>query len=527
MKRIIYVLALLLTMSFYTVGINAEETNVNDVEATEQTVDTENDQAMKADYLQTAGDIDTSEFIGLKNDGTLWVKGKNANGQFGLGHNNNVATLTKLVAIKDKITSFTYTDGTLKLIVNNSKYYIAGKNSQAYRNPVYTQKNTDNLYKAQGNIFVKVENNGNRITYFTNKNLTTVSSVLVLANQSYKVFYYYPNGNLKQVQQAFYSNNVPNKIINNYYDTNGRHTRGTEQLSNAFKRTKEYYRSVLKGKVKLVQEINYQANNKKGSIFLYGYDKNANYMVYKRTNKYDTAERRYSYINENYNSARVKTFHYYQSFDTKLNATKGISRVWYNARNGSPTKKTITITGIKYFSQKNRGWSGKKCYLAPYNNNIYNSGCMLSSFAMINSKYSTAYNPGQIKDKGLDCFLDYNKAASIFGYNLQDSWTTAGYNKNIGTSFSNSKRYVPNNKSTFTIKEALEAHMPVQLWMTYGKDLHRYTGHSIVAYQYVWTNNGKWDIKFYDPYTPNTPTRSLKDLAQRWYFSKAQIWIKK
>lgn len=385
--------------------------------------------------------------------------------------------------------------------------------------------NLNNVFiNTKSNIFINVQ--GNQRTSYSNKEMTKIKAVAQKYASSYNITYYYSPGKVSTRIQANYSKNIPTKILRTVYYTNGKVANSFEVQSANLKRKKEITRSAVSGKQKItLQDFYNNANNRLTQKFKYFYGKNANYVSDRRTYNYNANGKRTSYTRDVYNNKGKRINSYYETIDVRTNKLNGVTRTWFNAINGKVVKKEITIKNIKYFSQRDRRWASSRCYKAPYNVDINNMGCMLSSFAMINSKYNTALNPAQIKAKGLDCFFDYNKAAQIFGYNVQNTWSTQGYTRNINTNFANSKRLVPNGKSTFTIKDALEKHMPVQLWMAHNKG-REHLGHSVVAYKYVY-QNGKGDFKFYDPYTPNTPTRSLKDLSSRWWLTKAEIWVKK
>lgn len=549
MKKIYLSLLFVLSLVFVSVSVNAEdniEAQLNENEVVEVTLPKNEDKVVEkqtindkkntvdekikpqpkaqpkvSEYIQES-EINGS-FIGLKANGKVYVKGNNNYGQLGLGNYNNVGKITELSFIKDKISKFEFNGYTLKLIVNSGKYYITGKDAHRFSIPTY-KMNLNNVFgNAKTNIFVNVQ--GNKRTTYYNKELTKVSFIAVKSGQKYTLANYYTNGKLATNYVVNYSKNIPTKIVTTKYNSAGKWSNSLETQAANSKRKKEITRKMVKGKQKVTLEVFYNnSTNIKNKRIEYTYGNKANYVSTKKTFKYNSKGKKASYLKEVFNNKKKRTYRYYETNDVTTNKIKGVTRTWYKA-NGRVKKKDITIKNIKYYSQHDRRWAGTRCYKKPYNIDINNTGCMLSSFAMINSKYSKALNPGQIKAKGLDCYFDYNKAAKIFGYNVQNTWSKQGFTRNVNTKFSNSKKLVPNGKSTYTIKEALEKHIPVQLWMAhkYGSE---HMGHSIVAYKYVY-QNGYWDIKFYDPWTPNTPSRSLKDLSSRWWLTKAQIWQKK
>lgn len=229
MKKIIYGFALLLSLAFYSADIYADDnkTEVKDQITTE--VNTNSDY-----YDGYYGDLTKTDFIGIKkSDNMVYVKGNNSQGQFGLGHYNKVTNPTPLSFTKGKVKGFDYDGKTLKLYINDTKtnYYIAGEKADTYQNPGYRLNLNSVFTNGKRNIFVKVE--GNKRTYYSNKELTKKTAYAIKSGQNYKTYTYYTNGKVNTYFNANYSKNIPTKIIRTNYYSNGKFAKSYELTAGA------------------------------------------------------------------------------------------------------------------------------------------------------------------------------------------------------------------------------------------------------------------------------------------------------
>ncbi|MDF9867423.1 hypothetical protein OKW22_000996 [Bacilli bacterium PM5-3] len=462
-------------------------------------------------------------------DSKVYVEGKNTYGQLALGlpiDSNDVAEIQEIKGLPE-IASLEYNDYTIKMVdKNNSNIkYVAGKNSYI---PTISYKNNYSNYflKKNSNIAQRVTYNGSTIielVCYKDKSLKTINTNTKASAKQIVTDKYGSNNKVSQRYVFNYSNNVVSNYFVSNYNTAGKIVNQTKYFfnSNLILKQKVYY-TLLNNKLKHKNTTNFNAKGIKTTYLVNTYNNKATYVLknnlYTYNNKGVTIKKLY----KKYRSNKKLSYTWYGTYNNK-GVRLGTTKKWYNKK-GKLYKIDAVVEKIKYYSQKNGKWSGIKCSIPPYNGSIAENGCMMSSFAMINSKYyHKKVNPGQMLSYGLDCNFNYNKAAKVFGYNVQNTYPTRKYTRNANTSFYNSKKLVKNNKSTYKIKDAINRHQPVQVWLTPNKRLHR--GHSVVAYRYVY-NKGKWDIKIYDPYTPGTPRRSLRDLSTRHYIAKAQIWEK-
>ncbi|MEG0364888.1 MAG: C39 family peptidase [Erysipelotrichales bacterium] len=457
--------------------------------------------------------------------GKVMVQGDNTYGQLGLGYayTTTITEFQKLSFIKETVQSISYDDKTLTVTIDDNNSYQTGKNVTSFKVPAYYITYSDVTYESKSNIFKRYQKMGqtNRVTTFTDKDLNKRSNVIDIKANQYSAYYYNTKGYLIRKIDANYSNGIAYRIFNNYYNSVGKWSSSHELYSSNKKATRILNYKNIYNKKKVIRDQRF-SNNKLYLQINYAYNKKATFVTKKTTNRYASNKARTSLLIENNRSAKVRSYKWYATYDHISKRQKGVTRTWYNKRN-KVTKIDARISGITYYSQKNRNWKNTMCRKAPYGGIIQENGCMLSSFAMINSKYGKKKNPKQLRQEGLDCNLDYKLAARKYGYKVQNTYPTRKYSRNVNSKFYNSSRLVKNNKSTYTLKDALTRHQPVQLWLTPNKRLHR--GHSVVAYAYVY-KNGRWDVKIYDPYTPRTPRRSLKDVSKRHYIAKAQVWEK-
>ncbi|MDL2211254.1 hypothetical protein LJB88_00035 [Erysipelotrichaceae bacterium OttesenSCG-928-M19] len=468
----------------------------------------------------------------LTADGKVYASGQNTNGQLGLNLADNAVVeldettgLGKQIPYLPTIKSISYDDYTLTLTYSDSIQYVIGKNGYAPKLG----------YSANYNSYLKNEkaNYPQKIT-LTNGAITRLEVYQNYTLKKYKTITIFKT---KQIISDIYdSNNIVKERRDFKYNSSGSTIKFDLRQYNVKTRKEarhlayNYNSSCL-----LIKRIDYRYYHNKKRIYsisnysnaiirnqtVYNYKSKKAYRSKITTRHYNNKGKLIKKYITNYRSNKKASYRWYATYRPDLKIRLGVTKKYYNKR-GKLTKIDAKVEGIKFYTQKDSRWRYKRCSKSPYNGSIEQNGCMLSSFSMINSIYNPNVNPGQLLNYGLDCYLDHNLAAKKFGYTVQNTYSTRGYTRKANTSFYNSKKLIKNNKSTYTIKDAITTqHLPVQLWLTPSKRMHR--GHSVVAYRYIY-KNGRWDIKIYDPYPLGSPSRSLKDLATRHYIAKAQVW---
>ena len=506
MKKIVYLLGLLLFLT--TTQLNATEVKVTE-DGYDQVI-----KATNAEYYLKGG--------------IVYVKGINSYGQLGLDKPiDNTAqypltALANLPLIKEMI----YTDYTLTLVEKgnpNVKWlvgknaYVPAKSYKALQNQYLITKNSPRLQR------LVYDANGIKYHYLYKSNdykkiavSTTFEANKVTSND------YNDQAKLTTSYQYFYQNKQPYRnIIYTYNQNNQIITKTIYSLHSNLNRQKKEFYNLQNNKLVLANVTNYNSVGQKTQYLINKYDSKVKYVKESiKYNYYSTGKIAKKLLRKHRTNNKVY-YSWYATF-SKDNKRLGVTKKWYNTKN-KLYKVDAIVEGITYLSQKDKRWANVKCKKNKiYNGNIYSNGCMMTSFAMINSKYNKLVYPHKLFDYGLNCLFDYELAAKKFGYEVQNTYPTKRYTRNANTSFYNNKKFVGTGK-TYTIKDAILNHQPVQVWTTPKKKLHY--GHSVVAYRYVY-EKGKWDIKIYDPYQPQLKTRSLKGLALNQYITKAQIWVK-
>lgn len=148
--------------------------------------------------------------------------------------------------------------------------------------------------------------------------------------------------------------------------------------------------------------------------------------------------------------------------------------------------ESISISGITSYYQNGQSWSST--VLNGCTDTIGNSGCAITAFAMIASKYGSKDNPGQVNTKlgTAACPFVYGTAASKYGLSYSNIIAPGTYS-------------LPNVKTT--ILGALRVGRPVMLVVKSTS-----TTHFIVVSGYKSFNNGSYYFYIKDPSNPGKAT---------------------